>query len=98
MYIDDVDLGEISMTKWFVSNVFTLLSSVSNALRKKKYENKVKRDRYMPHAYKLFYLLRIALALGDHQIFLLRFERAPSISQIQAYDITLHELSSCNFH
>lgn len=52
----------------------------------------------MPHAYKLFYLLGIALALGDHQIFLLRFERAPSISQIQAYDITLHELSSCNFH
>lgn len=35
MYIDDVDLGEISMTKWFVSNVFTLLSSVNNALRKK---------------------------------------------------------------
>lgn len=78
--------------------MFTLLSSVSNALRKKKYENKVKRDRYMPHAYKLFYLSRIALALGDNQIFLLRFERAPSISQIQAYDITLHELSSCNFH
>lgn len=97
MYIDDVDLGEISMKKWFVSNVFTLLSSVNNALRK-KYVNKLKRDRYMPHAYKLFYLSRIALALGDHQIFLLRFERAPSISQIQAYDITLHELSSCNFH
>lgn len=32
----------------------------------KKYVNKVKRDRYMFYVYKLFYLLRIVLVLGDY--------------------------------
>lgn len=66
MYIDDVDQGEILMIKQFVLNVFMLFLLVSNVLCKKKYENKVKRDRYMFYVYKLFYLLRIVLVLGDY--------------------------------
>lgn len=65
MYIDDVDLGEILMMKWFVLNVFMLFLLVNNVLCK-KYVNKLKRDRYMFYVYKLFYLLRIVLVLGDY--------------------------------